>query len=167
MLAALSRSSQATLRRLHPSPPRVLAAVRAYAIDPRFSLLNLRNIPNPAAPTDEGWRAVRDAVNTNARSPEEIWASREPTVNNLNRPNGPFIGRSAYINPQTSLGQAYTKLRNTIRSNNLFREVKLQARHEKKGYKRRRLESERWRRRFAHEVRMKIQIVKEIRARGA
>lgn len=60
-------------------------------------------------------------------------------------------------------------------------------RHEKKGYKRRRLESERWRRRFAHEVcsdpflrarydcegfvfvqvRKKVQIVNEIRARGA
>lgn len=58
------------------------------------------------------------------------------------------------VNSQSiHLNQALARLRSIIRNNNVPREAKLQTRHEKKGYKRRRIESERWRRRFAHEVR--------------
>lgn len=69
-------------------------------------------------------------------------------------------------------------------NNNVVKELRMAERHEKKGDKRRRLRSERWRRRFAHEVslvlllvrlcyerclqvRKKVQLVNEIRARGS
>ncbi len=50
------------------------------------------------------------------------------------------------------LGRTFDRLNGLMRQNNVSREVFRQERHEKKGYKRRRLRSERWRRRFAHEV---------------
>ncbi|KAF7294955.1 Glycerol-3-phosphate o-acyltransferase [Mycena indigotica] len=40
-------------------------------------------------------------------------------------------------------------------------------RHEKKGVKRRRIHSEQWRKHFAAEVRKNVQVVREIRRRGA
>lgn len=47
---------------------------------------------------------------------------------------------------------ALHKLQALLRRNNVIAEYRSQERHEKKGEKRRRLESVRWRRRFAHEV---------------
>ncbi|KAJ7063280.1 hypothetical protein C8F01DRAFT_958102, partial [Mycena amicta] len=41
------------------------------------------------------------------------------------------------------------------------------SRHEKKGVKRRRLQSEQWRKHFAAEVRKNVQMVHSIRRRGA
>ncbi len=51
-----------------------------------------------------------------------------------------------------NVAEALNKLQYTLRRNRVSPELRLAARHEKKGYKRRRLSSERWRRRFAHEV---------------
>lgn len=84
------------------------------------------------------------------------------------------------------LASAFVRLKRVLDRNHVHRELRLTERHEKKGYKRRRLASERWRRRFAHEVcsepsscvrngcekvmsqvRKKVQLVNEIRARGA
>ncbi|EKM55425.1 uncharacterized protein PHACADRAFT_256044 [Phanerochaete carnosa HHB-10118-sp] len=174
MLATLSHYSQGVLRNLRPAvnAPLVLAGKRTVSTQPptgtlQLSRLNLRSNPSPAVGEHGSWKPFKEAVKTSAKTPEEIWASREPTVKNLPRPNGPFIGRSWHVNRQTPVSQALGRLRSIIRYNNVAREVRLQARHEKKGYKRRRIESQRWRRSFAHEVRMKVQIVKEIRARGA
>ncbi|KAI0341683.1 hypothetical protein BDW22DRAFT_1332000, partial [Trametopsis cervina] len=75
-------------------------------------------------------------------------------------------GRTVAVYGQ-NLSRAFDRLSSVMKQNNVSREVRAQERHEKKGYKRRRLASQRWRNRFAHEVRKKIQIVNEIRARGA
>ncbi|KAJ7219248.1 hypothetical protein GGX14DRAFT_356167, partial [Mycena pura] len=40
------------------------------------------------------------------------------------------------------------------------------ARHEKKGVKRRRLQSDQWRKHFANQVRKNVQLVHKIRRRG-
>jgi ribosomal protein S21 len=65
----------------------------------------------------------------------------------------------SYINPGRSVevkngnvAEALNTLQYTLQRNRVAMELRLTARHEKKGYKRRRLSSERWRRRFAHEV---------------
>lgn len=47
---------------------------------------------------------------------------------------------------------AYAALSKIMSSNNVWRELRRMARHEKKGDKRRRLESERWRKRFQREA---------------
>jgi len=83
-----------------------------------------------------------------------------------------------------NVADALNKLQYSLQRNRVASELRLTARHEKKGYKRRRLSSQRWRRRFAHEVwaslllcdvswinvfqvRKKVQLVNKIRARGA
>jgi ribosomal protein S21 len=65
----------------------------------------------------------------------------------------------SYINPGRSVevkngnvADALSRLQYALQRNRVIPELKLAARHEKKGYKRRRLSSERWRKRFAHEV---------------
>jgi hypothetical protein len=50
------------------------------------------------------------------------------------------------------LGEGFRRLQTRLRRNRLIQEVSRQRRHEKKGVKRRRLSSERWRRMFANEV---------------
>ncbi|KAI0256675.1 hypothetical protein BJV78DRAFT_1117097 [Lactifluus subvellereus] len=75
------------------------------------------------------------------------------------------IGRSFEVR-HGNVADALNKLQYTLRRNRVIQELRLAARHEKKGYKRRRLSSERWRKRFAHEVRKKVQLVNKIRARG-
>lgn len=84
-----------------------------------------------------------------------------------------------------NVADAYNRLDKILKRNRVKRTLKLTERHEKKGVKRRRLKSERWRRRFANEVgwlrqisrrflitisqqvRNKVQLVAKIRRRGA
>ena len=100
-------------------------------------------------------------------SPEERWdmLSRSRI---LTLPKGPYAGKvvlyvestvDSFTCPGRSfdvkngdVADALNKLQYTLRRNKVSSELRLAARHEKKGYKRRRLSSERWRRRFAHEV---------------
>lgn len=63
----------------------------------------------------------------------------------------PFEGRSVPV-VNNELAVAFVKLRRILDRNRVQKELRLTERHEKKGYKRRRLASQRWRRRFAHEV---------------
>lgn len=64
------------------------------------------------------------------------------------------VGRSVFVGANgNNLSAAFKRL-DTILSRNKVRAQAIQSeRHEQKGAKRRRLSSERWRRRFAHEVR--------------
>ncbi|KIP09136.1 hypothetical protein PHLGIDRAFT_18739 [Phlebiopsis gigantea 11061_1 CR5-6] len=98
---------------------------------------------------------------------QEAWARREARVSILDPPQSTWSGRSVPVNQQEPLHSAFSRLSKIMNRNNVPRELFLTRRHEKKGVKRRRLVSVRWRRRFAHEVRKKVQLVKEIRARGA
>ncbi|KAG1772654.1 hypothetical protein EDD22DRAFT_859552 [Suillus occidentalis] len=75
-------------------------------------------------------------------------------------------GRRIYV-ADNQLGESFRRLQTRLRRNRLIQEVSRQRRHEKKGVKRRRLSSERWRRMFANEVRKKVQLVSTIRRRGA
>jgi hypothetical protein len=52
----------------------------------------------------------------------------------------------------TSVANAYSILAFRVRRNNVRQDYTANMRHEKKGVKRRRLESERWRRRFSDHV---------------
>lgn len=62
-----------------------------------------------------------------------------------------FTGRSVHV-PRGGAAQALSKLEFIMKANNIKTESKAGLRHEKKGEKRRRLKSLRWRRLFAHEV---------------
>lgn len=52
-----------------------------------------------------------------------------------------------------NVAEAYRKLEIILNKNKVKYELKRAERHEKKGVKRRRLSSERWRKQFANEVR--------------
>ncbi|KAF9227948.1 hypothetical protein BS17DRAFT_774526 [Gyrodon lividus] len=97
-------------------------------------------------------------------SPAQIWAQRSASLD-LPSPPDTWAGRRIPVE-NGNLQAAFYKLNRRIRSNNMFREVKLASRHEKRGDKRARLSSERWRKRFADEVRKKVQLVSTIRRRG-
>ena len=61
-----------------------------------------------------------------------------------------FSGRTETVTGTFSM--AWMKLNRTMRMNNIRNDLRSQERFEKPGEKRRRLRSERWRRRFAEEV---------------
>jgi len=82
------------------------------------------------------------------------------------QPGNTYSGRSVEVN-EGDVGQAFRKLDAIMGKNNVWAELRKTARHERKGEKRRRLQSERWRRRFKEEVRKRVQMVLEIRRRGA
>lgn len=103
-------------------------------------------------------------------SPDERWAIQSRSrMAILKAPKGPYAGTTvfspsnlkgfSYVNPGRSVevrngnvAEALNQLQYTLQRNRVVTELRLTARHEKKGYKRRRLSSERWRKRFAHEV---------------
>lgn len=79
--------------------------------------------------------------------------ARHPPTKSLATPNivRP-TGRTVYVRNEDGFLNAYTRVQQILRDNNVRKELYRTQRHEKKGVKRRRLESERWRKRFAHEV---------------
>lgn len=102
---------------------------------------------------------------------EEIWAERETkVVATLPLPPGPYTGmgpiadcrtksyfvcstgRSVSVPSNDGFLAAYGKLNRILSENRVRAELMRARRHEKTGVKRRRLRSERWRRKFAHEV---------------
>lgn len=100
-------------------------------------------------------------------TPEEIWKIRhESFMATQPRIGDAYSGRSIPV-IKGDVNTAYSKLNTRLKQNRVRYELRMQERHEKKGDKRRRLRSERWRRRFAHEVRKKVQLVEAIRRRGA
>ena len=122
-------------------------------------------------PTD--WNnAVGNAIikpTAKARNNDEIWLQKSQEATRhaaLHPPPGPYAGRSVKVNGG-NVAEAYVRLDNLLKRNFVKRTVRLTERHEKKGVKRRRLRSERWRKQFANEVRNKVQLVAKIRKRGA
>ncbi|WFD00285.1 hypothetical protein MYAM1_003033 [Malassezia yamatoensis] len=67
----------------------------------------------------------------------------------------------------TSATMLYRNLMSTLRRNSVRRELRLGERYEKPNQKRRRLRSERHRRRFADMIRKKVQLIMALKARGA
>ncbi|KAF4579042.1 hypothetical protein EYR36_000851 [Pleurotus pulmonarius] len=109
-------------------------------------------------PKENGRRALQ--------SPHEVWAMNHDGMKNRPPPANAYTGRTVFVG-KNGFGEAYKRLDIILSRNKVRATVRMAERHEKKGVKRRRLSSERWRRQFANEVRKKVQLVKEIRNRGA
>jgi len=63
------------------------------------------------------------------------------------------------LNPSgKNLSATFRKLEGILARNQVRKQLRMTERHEKKGVKRRRLSSERWRKRFADEVRLVVSI---------
>jgi len=143
--------------------------------DDTFSPTRASVLDAKMAQSDSLWGFIRTefrgylekkGINEHADA-EVAWKDREMKfVQYIRPPASPYNGRSVYVG-RGDLAGAYGSLTTILRRNTVPYELRMSDRHEKKGVKRRRLSSERWRRRFAHEVRKKVQLVNEIRARGA
>lgn len=160
--AALSSTTRGVFSRGHRMPARMLSNVR----HPPALLDRTKN-------QDRMWtNAIEDTINRTAETaqakkpptPDELWAERSRSLT-FKPPADPYTGRRVFVNGD--LGEAFRRLQTRLRRNRVVQEVSRQRRHEKKGVKRRRLSSERWRRMFANEVRKKVQLVSTIRRRGA
>ncbi|KAH7916063.1 hypothetical protein BJ138DRAFT_1109197 [Hygrophoropsis aurantiaca] len=85
------------------------------------------------------------------KTPAEKWSARSATQE-LRPPADAYTGRRVYV-MNGDVGEAFARLKSRLRRNKVTYALKMQERHEKKGVKRRRLSSERWRKQFANEVR--------------
>lgn len=75
-------------------------------------------------------------------------------------PRKPSDGRVVEV--KSDVGIAYSKLMSMLAKNNVRKELRLEEHYEKPNQKRRRLKSERHRRRFAAAVREKVQLVSDL-----
>jgi ribosomal protein S21 len=172
----LVHRTNAILRGSRPSFPWLPSSLGALQISHIFRGHSWSSQSKPA-----NWSHLNDiysrAVDVKSRerpsSPDERWAIQSRSrMATLMPPKGPYAGKSffplnptsfSYTSPGRSIevkngnvADALNKLQYTLQRNRVMSELRLTARHEKKGYKRRRLSSERWRKRFAHEVRASL-----------
>ncbi|ESK96949.1 hypothetical protein Moror_6527 [Moniliophthora roreri MCA 2997] len=121
--------------------------------------------------TQEATGAIRKLVETRTRdeSPEAVWKRMSATAHEelqKNPPNHSYIGRSVRV-VDGNVQDAFSRLKRLLNRNAVRLTWRADERHERKGEKRRRLRSIRWRRIFAHHVRKSVQLVTKIRTRGA
>lgn len=146
---------------------------------PRWTAHTIKRsfVDAPGQEVDNGWGSftkslklkgqVSQPAPTKSQSPEIRWQQNSETdLAKLALPQDAYAGRSVEVR-NGNVGEALARLQTILQRNRVQAEIRATSRHEKKGEKRRRLRSQRWRRRFAHEVRKKVQLVNEIRARGA
>ncbi|KAF4608447.1 hypothetical protein EYR40_000792 [Pleurotus pulmonarius] len=191
--AAVQRASTllrpaATLSNI-ASASRILLGSRTYS-SPAFPTETPYSTENRSSgPLDATWGTLMKSYpKENGRralqSPHEVWAMNHDGMKNRPPPANAYtgkliktlyprvaltplsIGRTVFVG-KNGFGEAYKRLDIILSRNKVRATVRMAERHEKKGVKRRRLSSERWRRQFANEVRKKVQLVKEIRNRGA
>ncbi|KAJ3937629.1 MAG: hypothetical protein NXY57DRAFT_1079884 [Lentinula lateritia] len=88
-------------------------------------------------------------------TPAEIWAQNSHvtrmSIAEAGLVNDPYSGHSSHV-VDGDLADAFRRLDMILARNKVRKQLKLAERHEKKGPKRRRLESECWRWLFAHEL---------------
>ncbi|KAL4265235.1 bacterial ribosomal protein bS21 family protein [Pleurotus pulmonarius] len=173
--AAVQRASTllrpaATLSNI-ASASRILLGSRTYS-SPAFPTETPYSTENRSSgPLDATWGTLMKSYpKENGRralqSPHEVWAMNHDGMKNRPPPANAYTGRTVFVG-KNGFGEAYKRLDIILSRNKVRATVRMAERHEKKGVKRRRLSSERWRRQFANEVRKKVQLVKEIRNRGA
>ena len=78
----------------------------------------------------------------------------------------PYMGRSVPVKPGVSLAQAIRRLDFKLRANHVRADLMAQRFHERPGLKRKRLKSERWRKRFKEGFKALISQVEHMRNKG-
>ncbi|KAJ7285859.1 hypothetical protein C8J57DRAFT_650695 [Mycena rebaudengoi] len=154
---------------------RSFASCAALRYDPRPSFLPPTITPAfhgfdiPDQRHDTWNNQVGDHVAPSPPAPEEKWREMSAKIVPHLRTNPPadaYAGRSVKVAGK-GFATAYLMLNRCLSRNEVRRTLRMTARHEKKGVKRRRITSEQWRKHFANEVRKNVQMVHKIRRRGA
>ncbi|WWC90427.1 ribosomal protein S21 [Kwoniella dendrophila CBS 6074] len=116
---------------------------------------------------DEGDKIYGSNSNNNSSERENWWIKASRTSQDLGGyPTNQSTGRSILVTKNGEFLTAYKRLQGLLRQSNLKKELRLQEFHEKPSVKKRRLLSERHRRRFKEMVRAKVQQVVSMRNRG-
>ena len=82
------------------------------------------------------------------------------------QPLNPSTGRTVAINNAVGLPVALKRLGHILKNNKVRRQVQLSKHHERGGLKRKRLKSERWRKRFREGFKATIKGVMEMKKQG-
>lgn len=137
--------------------PDKLSPNRLQERNARLWTVALRSVsPNSDIPTSAYELSEATRKRTELEEMEHNWSNRKiygPDNNAV-----PSDGRSVSVT-KGDLARAMANLNSIFRVNNVRTELRLGERYEKPNQKRRRLASERHRRRFAHMVREKVQLV--------
>ncbi|KAF9451050.1 hypothetical protein P691DRAFT_757636 [Macrolepiota fuliginosa MF-IS2] len=118
--------------------------------------------------TSELPKVANNTETDGTRSRQDIWhqnSSRARTDMSNHPMLNPYSGRTIPV--RREVGESLRALDGVLSRNKVKLQLRMTERHEKKGAKRRRLASERWRNQFANEVRKKVQLVMKMRDRGA
>lgn len=137
-------------------PPTITPAFHGFDIpDQRHDTWNNQVgdhvAPSPPAP-EEKWREMSAKIVPHLRTnpPADAYAGRI-TLTRLTAPYLLSQGRSVKVAGK-GFATAYLMLNRCLSRNEVRRTLRMTARHEKKGVKRRRITSEQWRKHFANEV---------------
>ncbi|KAG6911508.1 hypothetical protein DXG01_014582 [Tephrocybe rancida] len=136
---------------------------------PRFQQLSARPTTTWDGVLDGAPKVAQALEGPDSLTAEERWQKKSEEALRVLKDNPPanaYTGRSVSVKGG-NIADAYGRLQSILTRNKVQAQLRRAERHEKKGVKRRRLSSERWRRQFAHEVRRKVQLVAKIRNRGA
>ncbi|WWD19311.1 ribosomal protein S21 [Kwoniella shandongensis] len=96
----------------------------------------------------------------------EDWWTIASRRNHIGYPNTVYTGRSILVPRGGEFNTAYRRLNGLLRNGNMKKELRLGEFYEKPSVRKRRLLSERHRRRFKEMVRTKVQQVISMRSRG-
>ena len=117
----------------------------------------------------------------NASNPRDIRSKLDPMGNTRTRPSpppvqverppmklGPTLGRTVYVDPArgVDVGRAFRQMETMCARNKIRRDSIRQRFHERPGLKRKRLKSERWRRRFKEAFKETIHMVQKMKNQG-
>ncbi|KAM5538981.1 hypothetical protein V8D89_007204 [Ganoderma adspersum] len=179
LLRQCARHAASNVRPSQQLRPLATSPVLRQSSDPNNSLpyaptwIDKNKHLQPTSAFGDGqWGHIMNSFRSQPRAekaivPEEFWKTQErSSVQHLRPPHNAYSGRSVPVF-KGDIATALRQLKTILTSNNVRSQNVRDERHEKKGEKRNRLKSLRWRRRFAHEVRKRVQLVNEIRARGA
>lgn len=165
----------------------MLAQCSAFVSRNLFAARNVcpRALPRPSTPfrvparpysssdlqtrTLELMKAQHDKEQQALQTVEQMWAAQSKAALAAaarSPPAGPYSGRSVPVR-KGNVAFSMRVLDTILQKNKVRQMLRQQQRHEKRGEKLRRLRSQRWRKRFADEVRQKVQLVTKIRNRGA
>ncbi|KAI5124548.1 hypothetical protein M0805_003070 [Coniferiporia weirii] len=110
----------------------------------------------------------KEIKRSDGRTPEAKWrkASEDFLTKKALPPRDAYFGRSIAVRNGDVAGAAKA-LDRVLSINSVAKEWRSNRRHKPKGEERRKLASLRWRRRFKDEVGKKVELVQQIRRRGA
>jgi len=150
---------------------------------PSSSTMSSRFAPRPGSATEEFFAAMgpvgqRQRPDVSEKSADDITRMLDPNGRALPRPEavqeplaielGPSAGRRITVNLDRNMdvGRAFRTLESQCTRNSVRKDVMRQRFHERPGLKRKRLKSERWRRRFRAGFKGVVALVQKMRKQG-